>query len=160
MFLQLEYSDVIKNFLGNEDYLKGFVSLLEIPIEQRWLKGELFDDNEFVNWSQRSPTIEGFVIKNERTECYVVSPSKNYMSFWGHRNFFVWRLAQRHAWKNDNVVRYVVNFIYPSQNNKIENKPKKVETFDKVKDFYIVNFYMDSINTDLSEWLNALYKDI
>lgn len=153
MFYQLEYSDVINNFLDNDEYLNGFVSALGIDGEHNNLTGTLFENHEFVKWTQRSPTIEGFVIENPDVQYFVISPSKNYMGFWGHRNFFTWRLAQRHSWKNDNKTRYVINFIYKSENN-------RVDTFNNIKNFFVINLYIENITDDLQQWLQALYKEV
>lgn len=152
MLYQLEFSDVIHNFLSNEEYLKGFLSALGYPENTFTVKAQLFKDSEFVSWVQRQPTIDGFVISTNGFEIYVISPSKNYIGFWGHRNFFTWRLAKRHDNKNDGVRRCVINLLYKPESN-------KTEEFDIIKNFYVLNLYKDKIPEDLAQWFGAIYKD-
>lgn len=153
MLYQLEFSDVIHNFLSNEEYLKGFLSALGYPEQEFTVKGRLFKDDEFVSWVQRSPTIDGFVISTNGMEIYFISPSKNYIGFWGHRNFFTWRLAKRHDNKNDGITRCVINYMYRSESN-------KTEEFDIIKNFHILNLYEGKIPEELKQWLQAIYKEL
>lgn len=153
MEYQVYFSDVINNFLNNEECLENFLDSLNTPelTKLKGLSGELFSDNELVKQVQSDRKIDGFVLSNMYLQVYVISPSHNYIGFWGHRNFFAWRLAHRQSWRNDGVTRYVINFIPDRYEN------NKCESFTRIKNFYIINIYLENHNECLQNWLDALY---
>ena len=75
------------------------------------------------------------------------------MGFWGHRNFFTWRLAKKHSNNNDGIKRYVINFCYRYE------PCNKIDKFDIIKDFYIINIFVDNMTDDQKQWLRAIFKD-
>lgn len=153
MFYQLQFTDVVNKFLSNEEYLECFASMFDIPERMDNLKGYFFDESEIISWVQREPTIDGFVLENQYVQLFFISPSKNYMGFWGHRNFFTWRLAKKHSNNNDGVKRYVINFCYRYE------PCNKTDNFDIIKDFYIINIFVDNMTDDQKQWLRAIFKD-
>ena len=153
MDYQIPFSNVIDDFLQNKECLETFLDCLDISELKGLtdLRGEIFDWDEFARLAQSDKYIDGFVIKNNNVRIYVINPSKRYIKFWGHRNFFTWRLAQRQNYKRDGTVKYVLNFIFKNEFNKIEH-------FDTIDNFYVINFYMNNANENVKNWLNAIYN--
>lgn len=153
MDYQIPFSNVIDDFLQNKECLETFLDCLDISELKGLtdLRGEIFDWDEFARLAQSDKYIDGFVIKNNDVRIYVINPSKQYIRFWGHRNFFTWRLAQRQNYKRDGTVKYVLNFIFKNEFNKIEH-------FDTIDNFYVINFYMNNANENVKNWLNAIYN--
>lgn len=150
MKYQKQFSSVIEKFRTNEECLQYFLSCFEIP-ELKNLKNlrcSMFSDNLLARKSD--PEIEGFVIFNNDIEVYFISPSANYIGFWGFRNFFTYKLAVNHKHLNDGVYRYVLN---------VHNKQdlNRKDSFNEIREFWIYNIH--KYTEDLRSWILALYKD-
>lgn len=155
MDYQIPFSNVIDDFLQNKECLETFLDCLDITELKGLtdLRGEIFDWDEFARLAQSDKYIDGFVIKNNDVRIYVINPSKQYIKFWGHRNFFTWRLAKKHSNNNDGIKRYVINFCYRYE------PCNKTDKFDIIKDFYIINIFVDNMTDDQKQWLRAIFKD-
>jgi len=151
MKYQKEFSEIFEKFRSNEECLQYFLNCFEIPElkDLKELKCVPFSENSLAQ-SVNLDNVTGFVISNRVLEVYFISPTMNYIGFWGFRNFFTYRLAEKHRKINDGILRYVIN---------IHNKQdlNKTDTFNGIREFKIFNVY--KYTEDLRSWILALYGD-
>lgn len=151
MKYQKEFSEIFERFRSNEECLQYFLNCFEIPElkDLKELKCVPFSENSLAQ-SVNSDNVTGFVISNRVLEVYFISPTMNYIGFWGFRNFFTYRLAVKHRKINDGILRYVIN---------IHNKQdlNRTDTFGDIREFKIFNVY--KYTEDLRSWILALYGD-
>lgn len=151
MKYQKEFSEIFEKFRSNEECLQYFLNCFEIPElkDLKELKCVPFSENSLAQ-SVNSDNVTGFVISNRVLEVYFISPTMNYIGFWGFRNFFTYRLAVKHRKINDGILRYVIN---------IHNKQdlNRTDTFGDIREFKIFNVY--KYTEDLRSWILALYGD-
>lgn len=151
MKYQKDFSNVFEKFRTNEECLQYFLNSFEIPElkDLTELKCTGFSDNSLVQ-SVNPENVSGFVISNKALEIFFISPSMNYIGFWGFRNFFTFRLAEKHKKINDGILRYVLN---------IHNKQdlNRTDTFNDIREFQIFNVY--KYNEDLLNWILAIYQN-
>ena len=149
MKYQRDLSDIFEKFRSNEECLQYFLDSFEIPELKnlKELKCSLFSENSLVQ-SVNPDNVTGFVISNRVVEVFFINPTMNYIGFWGFRNFFTFRLAEKHQKINDGILRYVIN---------IHRKPdpNRADTFNDIREFIICNVYKCS--EDLKNWIEALY---
>lgn len=145
-------NEVLNKFLENRECLHAFLQSTDNDAikDLQVFSADLFEHDEIANRSQKGEIINGFVITGQNKKIYVISPSNDYLHFWGHRNFFTWRLAKNHQNRNDGIERHVLN---------IHNQQSKNHTsqFDIIKGFYIHNIYTTHMTTELNDWINALF---
>ena len=151
MKYQKEFSEIFEKFRSNEECLQYFLNCFEIPElkDLKELKCVPFSENSLAQ-SVNSDNVTGFVISNRVLEVYFISPTMNYIGFWGFRNFFTYRLAEKHRKINDGILRYVIN---------IHNKQdlNRTDTFGDIREFKIFNVY--KYTEDLRSWILALYGE-
>ena len=154
MQIQFKFSDVITDFLNREECMQAFLNATGISELQNLtqLHGSTFEQDIIATRSQGRDVINGFVISSAKKSVYVITPCYDYMRFWGHRNFFTWRLAKNHDNVNDGVERHVIN-ILPQDWNR-----NSTQQFNVIKNCYIHNIYVINLTDELKEWLDALYK--
>ena len=96
MRYQKQFSDVFSKFKENPECLQYFLNCFEIP-ELKDLKDltcKEFSEHPLAESVQTDPKISGFVISNKAVEVFYISHTRNYLGFWGFRNFFTYRLAE------------------------------------------------------------------
>lgn len=151
MKYQKEFSEIFEKFRSNEECLQYFLNCFDIPElkDLKELKCVPFSENSLAQ-SVNSDNVTGFVISNRVLEVYFISPTMNYIGFWGFRNFFTYRLAEKHRKINDGILRYVIN---------IHNKQdlNRTDTFGDIREFKIFNVY--KYTEDLRNWILALYGE-
>lgn len=143
--------DIFDKFRDNEECLQYFLNCFEVP-ELRDLKDLrclLFSEYSLAESAQEEPKIDGFVIFNKQIEAYVISPSRNYIGFWGFRNFFTFRLAQKHHELNDGILRYVLNIHYRPD-------PNRTDAFNDIREFKVYN--VCKLGEDLKNWTETLFE--
>ena len=152
MKYQKQFSDVFSKFKENPECLQYFLNCFEIP-ELKDLKDltcKDFSEHPLVESVQTDPKISGFVISNKVVEVFYISHTRNYLGFWGFRNFFTYRLAEKHKQINDGIMRYVLNVHYRPD-------PNRTDTFNDIREFQIFNVYKQ--NDDLKSWLETIFED-
>lgn len=151
MKYQKQLSEVFEKFKDNEECLQYFLNCLDIPElkDLKELKCVSFSDYSLAESIQEDPKVSGFVIFNRVLEVYFISPTMNYIGFWGFRNFFTYRLALKHKSLNDGILRYVVN---------IHNKQdlNRKDHFNDIREFVVFNVY--KYTEDLRNWILALFE--
>lgn len=151
MKYQKEFSEIFEKFRSNEECLQYFLNCFDIPElkDLKELKCVPFSENSLAQ-SVNSDNVTGFVISNRVLEVYFISPTMNYIGFWGFRNFFTYRLAEKHRKINDGILRYIIN---------IHNKQdlNRTDTFGDIREFKIFNVY--KYTEDLRNWILALYGE-
>lgn len=151
MKYQKEFSEIFEKFRSNEECLQYFLNCFDIPElkDLKELKCVPFSENSLAQ-SVNNENISGFIISNRVLEVYFINPTMNYIGFWGFRNFFTYRLAEKHRKINDGILRYIIN---------IHNKQdlNRTDTFDGIREFKIFNVY--KYTEDLRNWILALYGE-
>lgn len=153
MKIQFDFTDIIDNFLANEECMRAFLNATEIDVlkDLNNLKGDKFQNDVIAVRSQKGEGIAGFVISTAGKKIYVISPCYDYLKFWGYRNFFVWRLAKNHDNANDGIERHVINILPQESKN-------KTSQFNVIRNCYIHNIFVSNLSDELKEWLDALYN--
>lgn len=147
-------TEILDSFLNNRECLQAFLDSTGVESLKDLVAYDayLFESDEIANRSQasRNEYVNGFVISAQNKKIYIISPSNDYIRFWGRRNFFTWRLAKNHQNKNDGIERHVIN---------IHNQDSKnhTEAFNTIKDFYVHNIYASNLSNDLNDWINVLF---
>ena len=157
MLIQNSFADVVDKFLDSKECLQNFIESLEIPNlkQSEIIRAEFIKDNDFtksvcdVQYKGENEVIDGFVITCKDYDIIFVSKSDGYIAFWGFRNFFGFKCAQKHYFKNDRKIRYLVN-ILPKVTQ------SKLESYNIYKNFYIWN--ISNPKEELKNWLKTLYK--
>ena len=149
MRYQLRRQSVFNDFISNKECVIDFLENLGIPeLDMKDfdnLECEMFADNDIVKCRNRDD-VDGFVIKGNTTQVYVITPEYDYIKFWNARNFFTFTLA-RH-FKNSHEKRYLVNISSKEFKNSLVK-------FDISPNFMIWNVYEK--NENLQNWINALF---
>ena len=151
MKYQKQLLEVFEKFKDNEECLQCFLNCFDIPElkDLKELKCVSFSDYPLAESIQEDPKVSGFVIFSRVLEVYFISPTMNYIGFWGFRNFFTYRLALKHKSLNDGILRYVVN---------IHNKQdlNRKDHFNDIREFVVFNVY--KYTEDLRDWILALFE--
>ena len=152
MTSQLRMADIFSNFILNKECVLDFLENLKIPDLDLSKFNNLMCENFCNNinvclYNRRNRNdVQGFIIKGDGVEVYILNPDYDYLKFWNARNFLTYNLAR--FYKNDTTIRYMVNISCKDFLNSLSK-------FNEFSNFYIWNIYRR--DEKLENWINVLY---